>query len=182
MSEARERESASRSGCPSLGSGKRGPYRHACGRGEDGFDWITSVDSSSKARSIESLPPAGRPSRAPRASHSQHARHRSLHIRDAQGEMKSLHGSPLKNARGRAPQCWIARPDPISMTLGEAATGVRHDYDCAPGEGFVDQPVPVRPCSRQRATELASAVRCEEAELNRRISRWPTADGRLLAR
>jgi hypothetical protein len=37
---------------------------------------------------------------------------RRLHIRISHCEMKSLHGSPLKNARRRVPQCWIARPDP----------------------------------------------------------------------
>ena len=43
-------------------------------RGEDGSDWITSVDRSSRARSAESLPPGGRRSRAPGAIPSHHAR------------------------------------------------------------------------------------------------------------
>lgn len=62
---------------------------------------MTSVDNSSRARSAESLPPAGRPSHAPREAPSLRARRRRLHIRSAQGDMKFLHRSPLKTARRR---------------------------------------------------------------------------------
>jgi hypothetical protein len=90
------------------------------GRGEDGLDWTMSVDRSSQARSAESLPPAGRPSRAPRASHSPHTRRRRLPIRDAQGEVKSLHSSPRKPTHGRVGH-WFRRPPQREMQ-GQAMT------------------------------------------------------------
>ena len=42
--------------------------RFSHGRGKDRSDWITLVEKSSRARFAKSLPPAGRPSRAPRES------------------------------------------------------------------------------------------------------------------
>ena len=38
----------------------------------------------------------------------------SLHLRDVQCKIKSIHGSPLKAARKQALQCWIVRPNPVS--------------------------------------------------------------------
>ena len=55
-----------------------------------------------RAGSAESLWPASRPSRAPRASPSPHARLRHLHIWNAQDEMKFLRRSPLKAAGDEA--------------------------------------------------------------------------------
>jgi len=78
------------------------------------MDWITSVDRSLRAGSVESLWPAGRPSRAPGSSHSPHTRRRRLHIRDSQGEMKSLHGSPRKAVHGRIGH-WFRRPPKREM-------------------------------------------------------------------
>ena len=78
---------------------------------EQASSHMTSIGSSSRARPAKSLPPAGRPSRAPEASHSHHARRRGLHIRDAQGDMNFLQGSPLKPTCRQASQYLMARTD-----------------------------------------------------------------------